>query len=699
MPGLGYDEQGSLATYFVLTFLSLVLIPSTLWSFKASISKKSPRKTGNEVVISSTKRKEQRERIFGRPKRKSKGVSKKTLLLLIGWAAFAGLSYKVATSEAVQNVLYNPFELLGISEALTDKEIKRAYKRLSLKFHPDKYKLVGNETREDADAKFVEITKAYKALTDDITRENWLTHGNPDGPQQREEVVAIPKWVIEGKNSGWILGVYGLVFGGLMPWLVGKWWFGTRQYTKDGALNASAALFFHRLEETSSVPEIITLLASSSELGQADKVVEGKALKSKKEVKAEAGGIEGLVKAKAAELGVEGVMSGRFESVQSRRSAAIIWSHLLRVEFEDVALKEERATLLLSLPPLLTSILNISLAHNWLSTSLTIMKLHALLIQATLPSLPKLLQLPHFTFTEAKAAEEKLKSLKGLGGVEAWSRISEKRRNEVLKAAGGVWGEDKEEVKETVQVAKSWPKLEILSARFKVVGEKTVSPSSIVQCVFKLRLTTTDAPPTSNGTISPSTDFDEDSDDDDVDDDDNGVKEAAKKVKENLRKLTPPVVAYSPYWPEDRALRYWATIGDIKSDRIIVQPLIVPNLVPGKIERFTMQFQAPQGPGLYTFQAVFVGNAVADAEVWKGMQLTVVEPAPSAAAQSEDEISDPDEDTIEGQLAQLKGGNVKSKRKGGDDDDEDESSEEESSSDEDGPKGKKGEESSDSDSD
>jgi len=85
-------------------------------------------------------------------------------------------------------------------------------------------------------------------------------------------------------------------------------------------------------------------------------------------------------------------------------------------------------------------------------------------------------------------------------------------------------------------------------------------------------------------------------------------------------------------------------------------------------------------------------------------QLTVVEPALSAAAQSEDEISDPDEDTIEGQLAQLKGGNVKSKsrRKGGEEDgdeDEDESSEEESSSDEDGPKGKKGEESSDSDSD
>lgn len=38
-PGLGYDEQGSLATYFVLTFLSLVLLPSTLWTVKSGITR------------------------------------------------------------------------------------------------------------------------------------------------------------------------------------------------------------------------------------------------------------------------------------------------------------------------------------------------------------------------------------------------------------------------------------------------------------------------------------------------------------------------------------------------------------------------------------------------------------------------------------------------------------------------------------
>lgn len=43
-------------------------------------------------------------------------TSARTLLLMVGWIAFAGLSYKVATSEIVQNAVYNPFEILGISE-------------------------------------------------------------------------------------------------------------------------------------------------------------------------------------------------------------------------------------------------------------------------------------------------------------------------------------------------------------------------------------------------------------------------------------------------------------------------------------------------------------------------------------------------------------------------------------------------------
>ena len=32
--------------------------------------------------------------------------------------------------------------------------------------------------------------------------------------------IALPKWIVEGKNNIWVLGFYGLVFGGALPALV-----------------------------------------------------------------------------------------------------------------------------------------------------------------------------------------------------------------------------------------------------------------------------------------------------------------------------------------------------------------------------------------------------------------------------------------------------------------------------------------------
>lgn len=33
---------------------------------------------------------------------------------------------------------FDPFEILGVDSSATDKEIKKAYRQLSLKYHPDK---------------------------------------------------------------------------------------------------------------------------------------------------------------------------------------------------------------------------------------------------------------------------------------------------------------------------------------------------------------------------------------------------------------------------------------------------------------------------------------------------------------------------------------------------------------------------------
>jgi DnaJ family protein B protein 4 len=59
----------------------------------------------------------------------------------------------------------NFYSTLGVSETATQDEIKRAYRALSLKWHPDK-----NNNSEEANSKFKTINEAYETLGDETQR-------------------------------------------------------------------------------------------------------------------------------------------------------------------------------------------------------------------------------------------------------------------------------------------------------------------------------------------------------------------------------------------------------------------------------------------------------------------------------------------------------------------------------------------------
>ena len=69
------------------------------------------------------------------------------------------------------------YEVLGVSKTASKDEIKKAYRKLSKKYHPDINK------EPDAADKFKEIKEAYEVLSDDQQRSRYDQFGHADPNQ------------------------------------------------------------------------------------------------------------------------------------------------------------------------------------------------------------------------------------------------------------------------------------------------------------------------------------------------------------------------------------------------------------------------------------------------------------------------------------------------------------------------------------
>ena len=65
------------------------------------------------------------------------------------------------------------YEILGVSKGIDAKELKKAYRKLAMKYHPDR-----NPDDKDADAKFKEATEAYEILGDQQKRAAYDQYGH-----------------------------------------------------------------------------------------------------------------------------------------------------------------------------------------------------------------------------------------------------------------------------------------------------------------------------------------------------------------------------------------------------------------------------------------------------------------------------------------------------------------------------------------
>ena len=206
-------------------------------------------------------------------------------------------------------------------------------------YHPDKAHLNSalNETMEEVTARYVEISKAYKALTDEEIRNNYLQYGHPDGKQSFSIGIALPKFIIEEGSGKYVLLVYGALLGVLLPYIVGRWWYGTQRVTKEKVYVNTAANLFQQYENDLTKGGVVSALTSGDEykdVFKGNKAEQGLG-KVEKAITAEGDGtntVAGLAKRDVQKLNsLEGVR---------RKTCALLWAYLSRVKLEDQALDD-----------------------------------------------------------------------------------------------------------------------------------------------------------------------------------------------------------------------------------------------------------------------------------------------------------------------------------------------------------------------
>lgn len=432
-----YDENSETWPFFAMTIIGVLVVPSTVVNLYSIFFPEKSNEAGHVDTDFKAKNHKKLTKVAAK-KRMSKVFNLKNMILLIGWIVLYVLYLHVSTKEvAPAKAIFDPFEILSISASATEKEIKSVYRKLSIKFHPDKLSpSLSEEAKAKAEEAFVLINKAYKALTDVTTKENYEKYGHPDGPQAVTQGIALPKFLIEAQGN-YVVIAYLLLIGIFLPIFVTRWWHSAKSFTKKGLRTETANTFVEKLLVYKATIFPDTKLVF-------DWIFEAQELKDE---------FPNLTKEQA------------FKHVKDYCNRVVGDKH-----------EDERLLFISMLPELLYGLIDIVSYFRQNEILLSAVDALKCIMQAVPISKnlnkQQLLQLPNIDRKSVLDSD-----IRTLG------KLLKLTREEQKKALGI---KDDAKLNQTLKVAEQIPILKVVSARFKVPGEDFVPPKSIAHIEVKV---------------------------------------------------------------------------------------------------------------------------------------------------------------------------------------------------------------------
>ncbi|KAI5954316.1 SEC63 [Candida jiufengensis] len=653
-----YDEEGETWPFFILALLTFILIPVTISYFAKLISTTDPTKINSTITGSIKENADSLEidnletlKEFKSKQKSSKIFNTSLLFIIIGWITVIYVG-KYLTKETNMSGLFDPYTILDVSFSASEREIKSHYRKLSLKYHPDKLpRDLTEEARQKMEQEYIRLTSAYKALTDEVTRENFIRYGHPDGEQPITHGIALPQFLVEGKYSSIVVLIYFILIGILLPVIVGKWWNNVKSHTKKGLHINTAGKFVRKFADKDPAkiftPDVILDYILESE--EINEILPNLTTKERKQL-----------------------VQDHFDRKQSSQ-------------------EKQKIELIAKIPFLIDGFIDIATVFRLQDAIFAAEDLKKAVIQAVSPNgkYQELLQLPYVD--KEVVTKQPIKKLGKLFSVS---------KEEAQKALGI---KDNAKFETALSVASQIASLRIIEAEFKVPGEEEVNPHS--SCHISLKFLVKSPKLKSCPEID----------------------EERLKDEETLEYMKNPFVvneqqpklpfAYAPRFPLPIRQNWSCFVIQQKENKILedTKPSILENIDLSNLNltqeeweygskctigTFKIPIPAPSGNvGTYYYRVVLKSNSYYGVDVDIPVDLDVV-PLPkekslagikklmekrqkeendeseSEESDSDSDISDPEEDSLAGALAALRGEITKTKKKGKDDEDEDEEEDE-----------------------